>query len=364
MKKNIPMRKISILAYLAVFFLSWDSFALSLFGNSSKPREYIYITGSSTISPLASTISEEFARIKNLNNYGDDLFPTPIVESIGTGAGFRSFCKGNSLKYPDFVNASRRINKREIYLCKDNGVIDIARIKIGYDGIVFGNYIKHQALEVTKDQLFMALAKKVYDNKSGKLIDNPYKKWSDIDKNLPNEDIKIFGPPKSSGTRDIFKELVMVNFCRNNFRLIQSYPDRKSFDSDCPRLREDGVFAESGENDDVIIQKLKENPKSYGIFGYNFLATNKHKIHPAIIDGVKPSFKAISLKQYYLSRPLYIYFKVNSLSKVPEMKEFIEEIINSHTIGNRGYLTHSGLIPLSKNEFERVSQEIKEIINE
>lgn len=363
MNQNIPIRKISLLTCLAVFLLSWDSFAFSLFGNSSKPRGYIYITGSSTISPLASSISEEFARIKNLNNYGDDLFPTPIVESIGTGAGFKAFCKGNSLKYPDFVNASRSIKKREVYLCKDNGVIDIARIKIGYDGIVLGNYFKHKTLNVTKEQLFLALAKKVYDKKSGKLIDNPYKKWSDIDKSLLNENIEIFGPPTSSGTRDIFRELVMVNFCRNNLRLIQSYPDKKSFDSNCSRIREDGVFVESGENDEVIIQKLKENPKSFGIFGYNFLATNKDKIHPAIIDGVKPSSKAIALKQYYLSRPLYIYFKVNSLSKVPEMKEFIEEIMNEHTIGDRGYLIHSGLIPLSKNEFRKVSQEIKDIIN-
>ena len=298
MNNNICVRKISIFAYLAIFLMSWDCAAFSLFGNSSKPRDYIYVTGSSTISPMAAAIAEEFARMKNLNNYGDDLFPTPMIESVGTGAGFALFCKGNSLRYPDFVNASRRINKREIYSCKDNGVVDIAKIKIGYDGIVIGNYFKRKTLKVTKEQLFFALAKKVYDKESGALIDNPYKKWSDIDKRLPNEDIKVFGPPRSSGTRDVFRELVMKNSCRNNFRLIQSYPDKESFDKYCHKIREDGVFVESGENDDFIIEKLKEYPESFGIFGYNFLANNKYKIHPVFIDGVKPSFKAISLKQY------------------------------------------------------------------
>ena len=357
------MRKISALIYLATFLISFDSVAFSLFGNSSKPRDYIYITGSSTVSPLSASISEEFARLKNMDNYSGEMFPTPVVESIGTGAGFQSFCKGNSLQHPDFVNASRRINKREIYLCKDNGVIDIAKISIGYDGIVIGNYVNRKTLKVTRKQLFLALAKNIYDEKAGKLIPNPYTRWNEIDESLPNKDIKVFGPPKSSGTRDIFREVVMRNYCRNNFRLIQSYTDKDSFDNNCPDIRQDGVFIESGENDDVIIQKLKDNPESFGIFGYNFLATNKDKIHPAIIDGVKPSFKAISLKQYSLSRPLYIYFKINNIKKVPAMDEFIKEIIDKHTIGNRGYLVHNGLVPLSDKELEIVEQEIKDIIH-
>ncbi|MBL6664938.1 MAG: substrate-binding domain-containing protein [Rickettsiales bacterium] len=350
-----------ILTSLQIF--PQDCLAFSLFGHSSQGRDYIYITGSSTISPLMATMSEEFSRVKNMNNYGDKMFPTPIVESTGTGDGFRDFCKGRSLKYPDFVNASRPINKREIYLCKDNGVIDIAKIKIGYDGIIIGNNIGRKTLKITKEQLFLALARKIYDKRENHLINNPYKKWSDIDPSLPNRNIKIFGPPKSSGTRDVFLELVMRDYCRNSFRLIQHYPNKESFDKNCPTIREDGVFIESGENDNLIIKKLKENPDSFGIFGYDFLVMNKNKIHPAMIDGVSPSSDTIFLKQYSLSRPLYVYFKINNLKRVPQMKEFIKEIIDENTIGKRGYLIHHGLIPLGEKEFKKVRKETLEIIN-
>lgn len=44
---------------------------------------------------------------------------------------------------------------------------------------------------------------------NGKLIPNPYTNWNQINKNLPNRKISVYGPPSSSGTRDTIEELVM-----------------------------------------------------------------------------------------------------------------------------------------------------------
>lgn len=359
---KIKSFKIATLAYLAVFCFAHNSAAFSLFGSNIKPRNYIYIVGSSTISPLMATISEEFSRMQNINDDKNILFPTPIVESTGTGQGFKRFCQGDSLKYPDFVNASRAINEREIYLCKKNNVVNIEKIKIGYDGIVIGNYIKSKTLKITKEQLFLALAKRVYDRKTKKLINNPYKKWSDINPKLPRQNIKIFGPPKTSGTRDVFEEIVMKGYCKKNLKLIQSYSSKTTFNNKCHEIRNDGAFIESGENDHLIINKLKSNPNSFGIFGYNFLAINKNIIHPTQIDGIIPSKNSIAMKKYSLSRPLYVYFKVDNIDKVDKVKEFIKEIISKETIGKNGYLIHSGLIPLSKSEFVNQTSQINNLL--
>ena len=363
MKNKIT--KTLIILNLAIFCLlqTQNCFAFNLFGNSKNNRNYIYITGSSTISPLMATISEEFSRIKNINAKQNILFPTPVVKSSGTGDGFIEFCNGKSLKYPDFVNASRAIRASEIYHCKKNNVKNIVKIKIGYDGIIFGNYAKSKMLKITKEQLFLALAKKIYDKKSNKLINNPYKKWSDINKNLPNKLIKIYGPPKSSGTRDIFSELVMKDYCQKDLKLIQSYKNKNTLNSQCHLLRNDNVFIESGENDNLIISKLKEDKDSFGIFGYNFLEINKKYIQPSKIDSILPSKDNISSKRYPLSRPLFSYVKVDNIKKIPAIKDFVKEIINIETIGPKGYLSHSGLISLQKNEFIEMSQEINQIIN-
>ena len=66
-------------------------------------------------------------------------------------------------------------------------------------------------MSLTKEDIFNAVSAKVYNN--GEMIDNPYKKWSDINSSLPSVDIDVLAPPPSSGTRDAFVELVMHSVC-------------------------------------------------------------------------------------------------------------------------------------------------------
>ncbi len=321
---------------------------------SAKDRDYIYVVGSSTISPLMAAVSEEFSRVKSEGNFP---ITTPAVSSTGTGNGFKLFCKGTGYKYPDFVNASRPIYKDEIEECAKNNVKNIIEIKIGYDGIVFGNFIKSPKLKLTKEYIFLALAQKVLDKKTGKLVDNFYETWNQIDEKLPKTKIAIYGPPLTSGTRDVFMDMLADNICMTRKEFVEAYGDEVSRKSQCHKIRNDGKFVESGENDSLIVEHLKNNPNAIGILGFNFVTTNSKIIKAVEIDGVLPSFKSISSKQYPFSRPLFIYFKKENLDLVPEIRGFIAEIINQETIGSHGYLIHSGLVPLSQDELLTVQQQ-------
>ena len=202
----------------------------------------------------------------------------------------------------------------------------------------------------------MSLAEKIpYQNK---LISNPYKKWSDIDANLPNSEITIYGPPSSSGTRDAFVELVMQEPCENMAEFISAYPDAKIRQKKCQIIRSDGKFIEAGENDNLILQKLKNDDKALGIFGFSFLEENKNSIKAATVNGVEPTFETITSYKYSVSRPLFIYFKQEHFELIPQIKNFLRAIISKDVIGNDGYLVQKGLIPLTDSELKKVRNEV------
>lgn len=338
-----------IFTLITLFPLSAHSFSFKDFFKN-KERKHIVMVGSSTVYPFAATIAETFGR--------DSDFKTPVVEATGTGGGFKLFCSGIGYNFPDFSNASRAIEKSEIAKCHENGVKNIGEIKIGYDGIVLANSSSGRKYSLSKEQIFLALAAQVPDKKGEKLIDNPYKKWSEISANLPNINIAIYGPPTTSGTRDAFVELVMEEPCKKIALFTKTYPDKKTLSKKCHVVRSDGHFIEAGENDNLIVQKLKNDADALGIFGFSFLEENHHTIKAAKINNVEPSFDSIVSGSYEVSRPLFIYFKEEHLKIIPGMTEFIKEIIDQNTIGDDGYLMQKGLIPLTKSELKKVRDEI------
>ena len=324
----------------------------------SKERP-IHIVGSSTISPFLTAVSEEFARVQDLKNLKT---PTPFVESTGTTNGFRIFCAGTGLDFPDFINASRPIKEEEEENCSHNGVKNLVEIKIGYDGIVFGNFIKNKKIQLTQEQIFLALAEKVPENirdkKSKKLVKNFYETWNQIDPTLPKRKILIYGPPLTSGTREVFSDIVLEEVCFRKKEFVENYPDYESRKKQCSAFRKDGKFVESGENDHVIIENLKSHPDAFGIFGFNFLIENQKTIQAVAIAGTLPSYKNIASRQYKLSRPLFVYFNKEHLNLISPMRDFVREIISDETIGDKGYLVNSGLVPLSDAELGEVRESI------
>lgn len=345
----------SLFAALIIFLAAQNSFAFDWkFDLSAPKRHYLLLVGSSTVSPFMAAVSEEFSREYSLNN---SPIKTPIVEATGSVSGFRLFCSGIGSKYPDFVNASRPIDESEIVNCHKNGVKNIVAIKIGYDGIVIANAKGSRHFNLTKKQIFLALAEKIYDPKSKKIITNPYKTWDQIDSKLPKAEIIFYGPPATSGTRDIFVDMIMESSCKMQKEFVLAYDNYEERKAQCHKIRNDGVFIESGENDNNIVTALKNNPKALGIFGFNFLVVNPNAIQPAKIEGVNPNYENIASKKYELSRPLFVYFKKEHLDLIPEMRDFIKEIVSIDTIGRKGYLVHNGLVAMSNFELEQVRNE-------
>jgi len=324
------------------------SFVLASAAHAQSARDYISIVGSSTVYPFTTAVAEQFGK-------ANASFKTPKVESTGTGGGFKLFCAGVGVQHPDVSNASRKIKASEIESCAKNGVKDIVEINIGFDGIVVATSKKSKPMALTIKDVWLALAKEVPDS-AGKLVANPFKTWKDVNPTLPATKIEVLGPPPTSGTRDAFVELVMDHGCKE-FPAIKDLEksDEKKAKAVCQTVREDGAFIEAGENDNLIVQKLVANPNALGIFGYSFMEENLDKVQGETINGVAPTFESIADGQYPVSRPLFIYVKKAHVGVIPGIKEFIAEFTSEKAVGDEGYLSRKGLIPLPDAQRKQVA---------
>lgn len=312
---------------------------------SLSARDQIKIVGSSTVYPFSSSVAEELGATSK--------FPTPVVESTGSGGGMKLFCAGNDLNTPDITNASRRMKTKEFTLCEKNGVTDITEAVIGYDGIAFAQDKANPAFDISRKNLALAVAAEVPSKDGKSLIANPYKKWSDIDSSLPSREIIVYGPPKSSGTRDAFEELVM----QATFKKMPIYTDLYKLDKKANKrykkysvVRQDGVYVPSGENDNLIVKKLTKNKNAFGIFGFSFLVENDDKLSGSTINGIEPTPKAISSGKYPVSRSLFFYTKNSHKKDVPAMNKYLEMFMSENMIGEDGILSEIGLIPLPQEQ--------------
>lgn len=320
--------------------------ALCVFTFSVQARDQIKIVGSSTVYPFASFVAEEFGSVSR--------YPTPVVESTGTGGGMKLFCTDNSLDSPDITNASRRIKIKELHLCERNGVSNITEVMFGYDGIVLAQSKANKPFNVSKKDMLLALAKKVPNKEGTALIDNPYTNWNQINPSLPDRKITVYGPPISSGTRDAFEEIVL------QYQTEEMKVYRDAGLKGYRVIRSDGVYIPSGENDNLIVKKLTKDKLALGIFGYSFLTENEDTIAGVDIDNVSPSSESIASKEYPISRSLFFYVKNDHIEKVPAIKEYIEMFLNVDIIGEDGLLTEIGLIPMGEEEIDHSLSEALE----
>lgn len=327
------MKKICTLFAISLSLLSFATAPIAM------AREAVEVVGSSTVYPFATVVAERYGRASGM--------PTPKIESTGSGGGMKLFCSGVGTNYPDITNASRRIKMSEFKKCQANGVKDVIEVHIGYDGIVIANSTDTDVMELTRKEIFLALAAKVPGAKEGELIENPYKTWNDVNPDLPNTAIEVLGPPPTSGTRDAFAELALEGGCKK-FAWIKalSKTDKSAYKAICHTIREDGRYIEAGENDNLIVQKLNANPAALGVFGFSFLDQNADKVQGALIESVEPTFDSIADKTYPISRPLYFYAKKAHVDVVPGIMGYLNEFTSERAWGEDGYLAEKGMIPL------------------
>jgi len=320
---------------------------------SSFARDQIQIVGSSTVFPFSTAVAERFGQKTS--------FKTPVVESTGSGGGMKLFCAGVGEGTPDVTNASRRIKEKEFKLCVDNGVTPV-EVKIGFDGIVMANAKSGPELTISRQQIFMALAKEIPDA-SGKMIPNPNKTWADVDPTLPNIKIEVLGPPPTSGTRDAFAEIALEGGAKKIEVLAAlRKEDKKAFKKIAHAVREDGAYIEAGENDNLIIQKLEANPNAFGVFGFSFLDQNADKVRGAVVEGNQPEFEKIAAGDYPISRSLFFYVKKEHVGVIPGIEDYVAEFTAESTWGEDGYLADKGLIPLPDADREAIAASAKAMV--
>ena len=320
---------------------------------NAASRDYISVVGSSTVYPFATVVAETFGKTTQ--------FKTPKIESTGSGGGLKLFCAGVGVAHPDIANTSRRIKSSEMERCASNGVNEIIEVKIGYDGIVLANAKAAEPMQLSRRDLFLALARQVPNTRGGgQLIDNPYKTWKEVNPALPTTKIEVLGPPPTSGTRDAFVELAMEGGCKtfDSIRAMKKQ-DKKSYKRICHTIREDGAFIEAGENDNLIVQKLESNPKALGIFGFSFLDQNADKVQGSVMDGVAPTFEAIADGSYPVSRPLYFYLKKAHVGRIPGIAEYLAEFTSEKAWGEEGYLVDKGMIPMPDQERNQFAADVQ-----
>lgn len=330
---------------------------LSPLAPAQSARDFINVVGSSTVYPFTTTVAEKFGR--------QGRFKTPKVESTGTGGGIKLFCNGVGPQHADVVNASRRMNASEFDTCRKNGVRDILEVRVGYDGLTLSESKRGPMMNLTRKQVYLALAKQVPDPANPTtLIANPYTSWNQIDKSLPATKIEVLGPPPTSGTRDSFNELYMEAGCRT-FPWLNTLrgQDEKRFKRVCHTLREDGAFVEAGENDNLIVQKIEANRNAVGIFGFSFLEENMDKLRGSKIDGVEPTYETIASGKFPASRPIFIYVKKAHIGVIPGLQEFVNEYVSDKALGEEGYLVDRGLVPQPKSDLARTRADVKSLKN-
>jgi len=321
--------------------------AVALSACDSGTTRPIRAVGSSTVFPFTTAVAEAFVN-------QDKRRAAPVIESIGSGAGFRAFCEGVGSQYPDIANASRRMKRTEYDTCQKNNVGEILEVQIGLDGVVLAESNAGPRLKLSRKDLYLALAA----NPMGK--PNTAKTWRDVNPSLPAIPIYVMGPPSTSGTRDAFTELMLEPGC------LEAYPEAKAlkagsdpakFQDACLRIRDDGPYVDKGENDNLIVQGLSQNPNALGIFGYSYLEENIDRLHGTPIEGVEPTNNEIVTGKYPGGRPLYIYVKQRHIKAVRGMQDFLN--LYATMWKPKGELTKRGLIA-APSEVQEHSAEIIE----
>jgi phosphate transport system substrate-binding protein len=300
---------------------------------SAFARDQITLTGSSTVLPYANIVAEAFGQ--------NTSFKTPVVEGGGTGAGIAKFCESPDEASADIATASRKIKTSELNTCRKNGVNGVMEVRIGYDGVVFASAISGPAFAFTPSNWFNALAAEVLVN--GKLVPNPYQKWSDIDPALPAQDILAFIPGTKHGTREVFNLNVITKGC-TVFKTDKAFKKRDGNADDCVTLRTDGKVVEIDGDYTETLSRMKANPQGVGVFGLSFYENNTDTLRVATFQGVAPSKETVASGKYHVSRPLYLYVKTQHIGVIPGLKEFVQFFVSDDMAGNTGPLSAYGLV--------------------
>jgi phosphate transport system substrate-binding protein len=301
-----------------------------LAASPSFARDQVHVAGSSTVLPYAAIVAEAFGE-----NFD---FPTPIIESGGSGAGRKKLCEGVGANTIDIANSSSHIKDSDIARCASNGVSAPVEVRIGYDGIVFASRLETKGFEnLTPMQIYLGISDK-----------SNAENWQEVDPSFPDRPIKTFIPGTKHGTREVFDKKVMVAGCKSagsyDMFFKQNGGDKKKAERECMQVRTDGVSIDIDGDYTETLNRLKNNPEGIGVFGLSFLLNNTDSIYAANVNGVAPSTESIASGEYPISRPLQFYVKMEHIDVIPGLREYIEFFVSDDMAGPDSPLAEYGLV--------------------
>lgn len=307
---------------------------------AEPPRDTISMAGATTIYPFAMAVGERFSQATQLK--------PPQIQAIGSGAGFKLFCAGTGVGTPDIAVAVRPMKTEERELCEKNGVKDIVEIQFGVVAtVVAQSNAGAKFANLTRKELFLAMAKEVPDPKDGaRLVSNPYKTWKDINPTLPNTKILMWIPAEMHGIHEIVLKQIMLVGCKqvDSMRTLTAN-DPKALEAACQRPREDGAYIEFKEFG-AAIKEVQANPNALGIMSQTHFKPDSG-LFPISLDGYEPSATSVAHGVYPVVEPLLLYVKKANLGAVAGLKEYLTEFTSEEAIGtNRGYLGPMGVVTL------------------
>lgn len=299
--------KVTLKLFLSTILLGFTALA-------NHSIDVIRITGSASVYPVISYIYD-----KSSPDVKKSYKKNPIIESIGTGAGFDVFCKNNA----SIVNASREIVTKEIENCNQNGLNNLHKITLGIDGITLAySASSFSDFKLTLEQLRNAISS--YIVVDGKVVENKTKTWNEIDPSLPKTKIIIYGPNSSSGTFDYFREIIQKN-CLSDKVLTTHFAELgKDAKAECNLMRKE-TYIQMLDQDTTIASKIRVVKGSIGILRFAFFE-NSGEFDSVEINGVKPTQQTVENGTYPIARPLFIYFDAKSINKVDGLKTFLTQV--------------------------------------
>ena len=128
-------------------------------------------------------------------------------------------------------------------------------------------------------------------------------------------------------------------------------------------MRDDGHYIEVPENDLSTFEAIKSNPDALAIFSYSYYKLGSYTLRAINIERVAPNVADILSGYYKMSRPLYFYVNANDYKTLPLLQSYVNLFIDKNAITDNGFLTETGLIPLSNAEFSLEEAKLSKIWN-
>jgi phosphate transport system substrate-binding protein len=262
----------------------------------------VVITGSSTVFPISDSMAERFME--------DHPDVNVTVDSTGSGGGFENhFCPGDS----DINGASRPIKDSEKQHCADN---DVSPVEFHIAGDALTMAVNNDADWV--DSM-------TFDELSQIWRADGAQKWSDVRDDWPDEPLELYGPASTSGTYDWFNENVVG----------------EDYDHTAQH--------EPTEEDNLIVQGIKDSEYAMGYFGYAYYNQNSDAVKAVKIaaeegdEPTEPSLANAKDGSYPMARPLFIYPSESAIQRDPvyEFLSFYLEKAETDIVQEIGYVPSS-----------------------